>query len=281
MRGSIPLQFQGKLKRAVCLELGAMEAIVIAWQAANYSKNRVNLTESQFELSPSRAVWAVTFKGFLWFLSRGKLCVIDWKTSEKPKPFIRNTFDNPLQVVAYVGAVNHDANYSFQVRMQSLACFRLCPCQAIAPSSSVLCVSDLFLCSVLLHFTEHFPHFLGFLLLIVLQWSQRVLYVHLSVLVYHQPILETEAGALTADCFVLGLPWSKKGASLSPGAAANSGIALLFPRFNVAWSWWPTKTGPLPTHISWTPSSAPSTGQSGFFDWKNIQRRKRTRISRN
>ena len=48
-------------------------------------------------------------------LCRNTLCVIDWKTSSKPKPLMSNLYDNPLQVVAYLGAINLSANFTSKV----------------------------------------------------------------------------------------------------------------------------------------------------------------------
>ena len=46
---------------------------------------------------------------------RGKLSVIDWKTSYKPRPHLKDMYDGPTQAVAYAGAVNSDCRYPFVV----------------------------------------------------------------------------------------------------------------------------------------------------------------------
>ena len=54
----------------------------------------------------------------LWYLPlncRGEWCVIDWKTSRKPRPKLGDMYDAPLQVCAYIGAVNQDERYPVKV----------------------------------------------------------------------------------------------------------------------------------------------------------------------
>ncbi|XP_002738019.2 mitochondrial genome maintenance exonuclease 1-like [Saccoglossus kowalevskii] len=46
---------------------------------------------------------------------KGKLCVIDWKTSTKPKPTLLKCYDSPLQTAAYTGATNFDDSINVQV----------------------------------------------------------------------------------------------------------------------------------------------------------------------
>uniref|UniRef100_A0A8D8YYA2 Mitochondrial genome maintenance exonuclease 1 n=1 Tax=Cacopsylla melanoneura TaxID=428564 RepID=A0A8D8YYA2_9HEMI len=41
---------------------------------------------------------------------------IDWKKSDKKKPTIDQTYDAPLQVAAYMGAINYDHAFNFPVR---------------------------------------------------------------------------------------------------------------------------------------------------------------------
>ncbi|KAJ8687789.1 hypothetical protein QAD02_023583 [Eretmocerus hayati] len=46
----------------------------------------------------------------------GDLCLIDWKKSDRAKNSIGATYDAPVQVAAYIGALNTDLKYSFQIK---------------------------------------------------------------------------------------------------------------------------------------------------------------------
>ncbi|KAK7072746.1 Mgme1p [Halocaridina rubra] len=50
---------------------------------------------------------------------RGTPFLIEWKTSTKPKLSISSMFDDPLQVVAYLGALSYDSNYKLPQPIES------------------------------------------------------------------------------------------------------------------------------------------------------------------
>nr|CAD7456158.1 unnamed protein product [Timema tahoe] len=42
--------------------------------------------------------------------------LIEWKKSDKQKPGLENTYDAPVQLCAYLGAINYDNNYNLKVK---------------------------------------------------------------------------------------------------------------------------------------------------------------------
>ncbi|KAG8319108.1 mitochondrial DNA repair [Homalodisca vitripennis] len=48
-------------------------------------------------------------------LFRNVPVVIDWKLSDKPKKELKDTYEAPVQIAAYIGAFNHDPNYKWGV----------------------------------------------------------------------------------------------------------------------------------------------------------------------
>ncbi|XP_046384598.1 mitochondrial genome maintenance exonuclease 1-like [Ischnura elegans] len=46
---------------------------------------------------------------------QGEEVLIEWKKSDKPKPTLEKTYDAPVQLSAYVGAMNYDQHYPLQV----------------------------------------------------------------------------------------------------------------------------------------------------------------------
>lgn len=49
-------------------------------------------------------------------ISRDTMCALEWKTSEKSKPVLSSTYDAPIQLCAYIGALNIDPRYEISAR---------------------------------------------------------------------------------------------------------------------------------------------------------------------
>lgn len=49
------------------------------------------------------------------FLFRDTPVVIEWKKSSRDKSSLNSTYDAPIQLAAYMGAVNNDISYDFKV----------------------------------------------------------------------------------------------------------------------------------------------------------------------
>lgn len=45
----------------------------------------------------------------------GELCVLEWKKSDRPKSTLQATYDAPLQMCAYLGALNADSRYNLNL----------------------------------------------------------------------------------------------------------------------------------------------------------------------
>lgn len=49
-------------------------------------------------------------------LCRDTMCALEWKTSEKSKRALSSTYDAPIQLCAYIGALNIDPRYEVSAR---------------------------------------------------------------------------------------------------------------------------------------------------------------------
>lgn len=56
------------------------------------------------------------FFWFLFLIFSESIYAVEWKTSEKSKSNLSATFDAPIQLCAYLGALNADSRYKFTTK---------------------------------------------------------------------------------------------------------------------------------------------------------------------
>ena len=81
---------------------GLIQSVAKTGILKTLTKDKVLATEEY--VTHSSIGYSGTFDGLAIY--KGVPCVIEWKTSQKPRPTFESCYDAPLQVVAYAGAIN-------------------------------------------------------------------------------------------------------------------------------------------------------------------------------
>ncbi|XP_031625852.1 mitochondrial genome maintenance exonuclease 1-like [Contarinia nasturtii] len=90
--------------------------LIKLWQSIDNSLNELQPKPVLLEQPIIHA--ELKYKGIIDNVSivRNELCAFEWKTSEKSKPRITSTYDAPVQLCAYLGALNADPRYDMTVK---------------------------------------------------------------------------------------------------------------------------------------------------------------------
>lgn len=64
---------------------------------------------------------------------RNDLVVIEWKTSQRTKATLEDAYDDPVQIAAYVGALNADDKYPFEVLHTKIFTFQYMDLDRLIP----------------------------------------------------------------------------------------------------------------------------------------------------
>jgi len=94
-------------------EMDEVEDPVSKLHLLSFSGVRQHLTQP-FALESAVEHQQLGYSGIVDCVARYKdqLVLIDWKTAEKEKNRVEDLYDNPLQLAAYLGAINRDPRYS-------------------------------------------------------------------------------------------------------------------------------------------------------------------------
>uniref|UniRef100_H2YXB3 Mitochondrial genome maintenance exonuclease 1 n=1 Tax=Ciona savignyi TaxID=51511 RepID=H2YXB3_CIOSA len=102
------------LKGTPMNDISPGENSVKLWQSVTSVLDEVNdMIATEHKVTHSY----LGYSGYLDCIAsyKGQTCLIDWKTSKKPKYKLQDCYDDPVQIAAYVGAYNSSSGVKNQI----------------------------------------------------------------------------------------------------------------------------------------------------------------------